>query len=323
MKPGSWSENIRPVLADTLGSAIIDGVPDPFKSGYSGHKRLAQHACGGSIPHTEVYDGAYGENKEWAFYTWFSSDVLPANEIKAIKEETDPQTFRIEYEASFETIAGRVYYGFTPDYYPNGNLCKDVKYDENLPIRMCFDFNVSPMTAVLGHVKKNKKGEYEYHAFKGYFLKNSNTKQLTERVLDDFPNTREFYLTPCQSSIARQTSQEMNKDGYRTDLNIIKEVMREGKRFFKAAKRSKNPLEHKAIRSMNSMLYNNRILMNPDDMGIKELMSDLEQLTYKEGTSSIDDSDKMRNHISKALSYLTEYYWPVKTNVVANNNIIV
>ncbi len=318
MKPGSWAENIRPVLADTLGSAILDGVPDPYKSGYSGHRKLAQHACGGSIPHTEHFDGAYGENGEWAFYTWYSADVLPDSEIQGIKKETDPQTFRIEYEASFETIAGRVYHGFNPDYYPNGNLDKSIKYDKNLPIVMAFDFNVSPMTAILGHVVTGESKKQEYHAFKGYFLKNSNTRQLITRILDEYVDTNTFYLTPCQSSIARQTSQEMTRDGYRTDLAIIKEEMYKARKKLYIKKRSKNPAEHKAIRATNSMLFNNRLLFNPDDIGLREFQNDLEQLTYKEGTSAIDESDKMRNHISKAVSYLCEKYWPVKNESKAD-----
>jgi ElaB/YqjD/DUF883 family membrane-anchored ribosome-binding protein len=52
--------------------------------------------------------------------------------------------------------------------------------------------------------------------------------------------------------------------------------------------------------------------MNPDDPGVKELMKDFEELTYKEGTSAIDETDKMRNHISSAVGYACERYWPVK-----------
>jgi len=326
VKPNAWETNIRPVLADTGGSAILDGVPDPMKSGFAGHKKLAQYACGGSIPKIEPLIGAYGENKEdidFSFYGWFSSDVIPPKEMESIRNTTDPLTYRIEYEASFEEIAGKVYYSFIPDYYPNGNLDKNIQYDQNLPIVMGFDFNVNPMTAVLGHVKRNEKGMQEWLLFKGYFLKASNTEQLIRRIFDEHPDTFTFVLTPCQSSIARQSSQEITADGYKTDLAIIKNVAKEYGKNLKVAKRSKNPPVHKGISAVNSKLNNKTLRINPQDPGLQELIKDLEWLTYKEGTSAIDESDKMRNHISACLRYPCEKHWPVKQERSEGNNKII
>ena len=320
-KPKAWAENIRPVLADTLGSAIIDGVPDPYKANFANHKKMSQNACGGSIPDIEPWDGSYGSSGEWSFYGWHSADVLDPVELASLKEETDPQTFRIEYEASFESMSGMVYYAFKPDYWKQGNLDTTVEYDKNLPIVMCFDFNVSPMTAALGHIKRDKDGKEYYLLFKGYFLKNSNTKQLINRIIDEHPDTHTFYLTPCQSSIARQSSQEITADGYRTDLAIIKTCMRESGRNIIIKKRAKNPPIHKRIRALNSMLASRRLVMNPNDIGLRELQKDFEELTYKEGTSAIDESDPMRNHISAALGYACEKYWPVKVENTENVKI--
>ena len=321
-KPDAWEYNVRPVLADTRGSAIIDGVPDPYKSNFAKHKRMAQKACGGSIPTIIPFHGAYAESGDWSFYGWHSADVLDSEEIAGLKEETDPQTFEIEYEASFQSISGMVYYSFTPDYYPNGNLDTNIHYDKNLPIVMAFDFNVSPMTAVLGHVR-TVNGRQEYHLFKGYFLKNSNTKQLIDRIIDEHSETHTFYLTPCQSSIARQSSQEMTSEGYRTDLAIIKDAMKTTGHNLIVKKRPKNPLEYRRIRSVNTMLSSKRLRMNPNDVGIKELQKDFEELSYKEGTSKIDDSDVMRNHISAAVGYACEKYWPVKRETKDEIDIIV
>ena len=322
VKKDAWSVNIRPVLADTKGSAILDGVPDPLKPGFAAHKLLAQHACGGSIPKIEPGIGAYGENAEdpeYSFYGWHSADVLPKKEIESIKNTTDPLTYKIEYEASFEEIAGRVFYPFIEDYYPKGNLDTNIVYDSNLPIVMGFDFNVNPMTAVLGHVRRNDDNQQEWLLFKGYFLKASNTKQLITRIFDDHINTNTFILTPCQSSIARQTSQEMTADGYRTDLAIIKNIAREYGKNLQIAKRSKNPKLHKGISAANSMLNTRRLRMNPNDAGIKELMMDFASLSYKEGTSAIDESDKMRNHISACVRYVCDKHWPVRVENQGND----
>jgi hypothetical protein len=318
MKLNAWDDNIRPVLADTKGSAIIDGVPDPVKSGAANHKKLAQYACGGSIPKLETGIGAYAENSydsDWSFYGWTSADVLDPEEIAKIKDTTDPFTFSVEYEASFDSVAGKVFYAFVPDYYPNGNLDNSIKYDNNLPIVMCFDFNVNPMTALLGHIKRNKDSKQEWLLFKGYFLKASNTEQLIRRIFDDFPESYTFFLTPCHSSISRQSSQEITTDGYKTDLLTIKTVAKEYGKNVVIRKRTQNPPIHKGISAANTMLNTRRLRYNPKDPGLRELQKDLESLTYKEGTSAIDESDKMRNHISAGARYLCDYYWRQRPEV--------
>lgn len=328
MKPNAWDNNIRPVLADTKGSVIIDGVPDAVKAGAANHKRLAQYACGGSIPKLEDGVGAYIENPndpDWCFYGWTSADTLDPEELRKIEETTDPFTFRIEYKASFESVAGKVYYAYTPDYYPNGNLDTSIEYDKNLPIVMCFDFNVNPMTALLGHIKRNKEGNQEWLIFKGYFLKASNTDQLIRRIFDDFPDSYSYFLTPCHSSIARQASQEITSEGYKTDLLIIKTIAKEYGKNVTIRKRTKNPPIHKGISALNSMLHTRKMRMNPNDPGVKELMKDCDSLVYKEGTSAIDESDKMRNHISAGARYLCDYYWrarPKNDNSLVNDMII-
>jgi hypothetical protein len=318
VKPGVWETNIRPVLADTNGSAILDGVPDPKKTGFAEHKRFAKYACGGTLPTTEELIGAYGENPEdpeWCFFAWYSSDVLPPKEMLSIKNTTDTLVYRIEYEANFDEIAGKVYYDYIADYYPKGNLDKDIVYDPSLPIVMGFDFNVNPMTAVLGHVRRNKNDYQEWLLFKGYFLKASNTEQLIRRIFDDYSETYTFILTPCQSSIARQTSQEITSDGYKTDLAIVKNVAKEYGKNLQIAKRTKNPPTHKGISATNTMLNNLRLRINPNDIGLKELIKDFDSLSYKEGTSAIDETDKMRNHISAAVRYVCDRHWRVRTAV--------
>lgn len=313
-KPDAWETNVRPVLADTRGSAIIDGVPDPLKTNFANHKKLAQYASGGSIPIAEAGQGVYGYNcddPEWSFYTWFSADVLDPKELKSIKDTTDPMTYRIEYEASFEGLGGKVFYAFKPEHYPYGNLDRSIRYDPNIPITLAFDFNVNPMTALLGHVKTNAEGFQEWLLFKGYFLKSSNTEQLVRRILDEHSATFTFNLTPCQSSIARQTSQEITADGYKTDLIIIKRVMKEYGKNLQVFKRNKNPPIHKRVSALNMMLAHRRLRFNPNDIGLKEFQKDLEFLSYKEGTSAIDESDKMRNHISAGGGYLCDKHWRV------------
>ena len=46
IKETAWGENIRPVLSDTNGWAILDGVPEGINFLYD----LALYACDGALP---------------------------------------------------------------------------------------------------------------------------------------------------------------------------------------------------------------------------------------------------------------------------------
>ena len=322
-KPQIWDANLRPLLADTKGFAIIDGVPDMQSPLAGEYRAMAKRACGGPIPRPEPKKGAFAENEDWCFYSWLSSDVLDENEIKELKATTDPKIYAQEWEGSFETLAGRVYYGFNWDYYPNGNLDKTVAYNKELPIILAFDFNVDPMTATLSHfIIANdgpNKGKKEVHTFKEYCIKDSNTKELTTRILTEYPDTKVFYVTTCHSGEKRQTSQNTGK----TDRVIIGDIMKQFNRMCKFNHRSRNPYVVDKINASNGMLYHNRVRINPD---CKELINDYELLCYKKGTSDIDDSDKMRGHSSDGMGYELEFYFPVRnsnTGPAYNKKVII
>jgi hypothetical protein len=314
IKPDSWNLNIRPVLADTNGWAILDGVPE---MGNVWYRDLAKSVCGGVIPPTVPLDGAFGnceEWKEWCYYSWFSSDVLNENEMAELRKTYDPKVFRQEFEGAFETLEGQVYYGFNADYYPHGNLDKDAVYDKNLPVYLFMDFNVSPMTALLCHVKVAKSGEnqgkQEVHVFHGYHLENSNTKSLITRILTEWPQTRSYVVVSCQSGSSRQTVADIAM----TDRRIIKNELAAAGKACQMGHRSRNPAIMSRIHAVNSMLSHNRVRINPEPHGCKMLIKDLEGLTFKAGTSDVDKSNPMMEHISSALGYGIERYWPIRTD---------
>jgi len=306
IKPHAWDKHVRPALSTTgrEGWCWRCGVPE----GRNHYYDLAVQASGG-IPSTIPGKGVFsqGDDPETAYYSWHSLDILSPKEIESARKTMDPKTFRQEYEGSFESEEGLVYYAYTPDYYPNGNLSKDVCYDKNLPVYVGFDFNVDPMTAVCFQIKRNEDGEEVVHVYRGYFIRNCNTKTLIDKIISEHKNTSTFYITTCQSGGNRQTSADIGV----TDRRIIKNAIYESGRTCRFFNRSKNPTVRDKINCTNSMLFHNRILINPTDSGCKELMRDLESLIRKEGTSDIDTSDPMRGHISDALAYPIERHFPI------------
>lgn len=312
-KPGVFDEHIRPAL-DTLGKhestfCWVFGVPEGRNHYYELAMRFKQK-------YDEDPAGPYG------YYSWYSSEVLPAETVESAREILDPKTFAQEYEASWETKSGLVYYAYQPEFYPNGNLDNQLQYIDGLPIYCGIDFNVDPMTAILGHIRippdGPNAGKKELHLFKGYFLRNSNTRQLTERICADFPKCNTFYFTPCQSSMARQTVADFGV----TDRRIIEQVIREHGRGCMFCARSSNPLIRDRVNATNSLMYNKRLRVRIDDAGLRELAKDFEGIAYKEGTSDHDLKDPMRGHISAALAYLVEYHFPIRRNFTEAKELV-
>ena len=134
IKPHAWAEHISPAL-DTYNPTNPDykawcwllGVPDGLNHYYD----LAEYARTSNDP-------------EWKLYTWHSADILPADRIAAAKRRMSKRQFKQEYEASFETAAGKIYEDYSVD-----NHCNlTIKPHEQL--LWMHDFNYTPLSSAIG-----------------------------------------------------------------------------------------------------------------------------------------------------------------------------
>jgi len=296
-----WEGNLMPVLSDTKGFAILDGVPDAYSDSFVDYKDLVRLFAGQNPIEPELGKGIrLSADKDHAWYGWLSADVLDAEEIAMFEKVYDPLMFAQEFKGSFVSMSGLTYYGFIDQPYPVGNIDNSVKFDPSLPVFIGIDFNVNPMTAVLcHHIVNQKTGIKETHAFAGLYLPNSNTDQLANKICIEYGTAPYYVVIPCQSSHARQTVADIGT----TDQTIIESVFREhGKTVF-VNKSAKNPLIKDRVNLANARLHNKLIRVNGNDEGIKELIKDWASITFKPGTANLDLKDEKRGHISAALDY--------------------
>ena len=292
-KPDAWGEHIRPILADTKGWAILDGVPEGFNHYYD----IALRAAGGTIPVTIPKYGAFGQNSEWAFYSWFSADVLDKNELENIREETDEKTFKQEYEGSFVSMEGLAYYAFS-----DKNI-KHCKYDPNLRIAIGMDFNVDPMCAVVGHIYPDR-----FEQFDEIILRNSNTDEMCQHLIRKY-NLRknnsflDVTVFPDATGGARKTSASL------TDLQILRHYG------FRLKVPKMNPYQTDRVNVVNSACnplsglpkyyVDPKCKKTIDDLGQVRRLADgrLDKTQEKEGLPRV--------HITDALGYLIYYSFPI------------
>lgn len=281
-KPGVWDKVLFPTLIDKRGSALIIGTPKAYNHLYDLYQK-------GQSTKKEDRDWA-----SWQFQTRTSPFIME-EEIEAARRNLDERSFRQEFEASFETMSGRVYYSFDRHVHVG-----DYPFDPSLPIIVGQDFNVDPMCSVILQWKP-KLGEL--WAVDEIFLKHSNTvetvDELERRYWRLFP--KNIYLYPDASGGNRSSARG------ESDLQIFRD-----RGITRIHDRRKNPLVSDRINAVNSMLRaaDGSIRLRIDK-SCRNLIESLEQVIYKEGSREIDKSQN-NDHMADALGYPIEALFPVR-----------
>lgn len=134
MKPETWTEAVRPALADHHGWAVFIGTPQAFN-------HLHAH-----------YERGQSDDPEWASWQFRTMQgavqpwgPLTLLEIEGARRDMDERTFRQEFEASFESVSGKIYYAFDRRFNMGA-----VTLPKEVTACISFDFNIDPATAVIG-----------------------------------------------------------------------------------------------------------------------------------------------------------------------------
>ncbi len=276
MKPTVWTENIRPALSDRLGWCWFIGVPE----GLNHFKELADYARS-------------EESKDWGYYSWPSADIIEAEEIEAAKRELDARTFRQEYEASFESATGRVYYAYERERHEDA----EIERDPSLPIIICCDFNVDPCVWEL--VQRSGRG---VRVFDEIVLRNTNTIEMGREFLSRYGTHRAgFVVYGDAAGSARSTTGS-------SDYALLYDLGFKDQRIKRA-----NPAVKDRVNAVNSLLENTRgevrLTHSPRCIHLKR---DFEGVTWREGAGEINKNDPMRTHASDALGYYIEREFGLK-----------
>ena len=276
----AWTEVLRPTLSDTGGSALFCGT----------HKGIGNWAY-------DLYQQSNIDPNNWQSfqYTTLDGGQVPAKEIEQAKNDLDERTFRQEYEASFETYSGQVYY----NYGAHNIQHESPQIHNNILVGM--DFNISPMSACIA-----QRTEHGITIFDEIVIYGSNTDEMVQEIKTKYPN-KQIIVYPDSASRQRKTSA-----GGRTDLSILQNAG------FQTKTRPSNPPVRDRINAVNSALKsaNNtvKLMITPN---CKNTIKSLSRQIYKEGTNQ-PATDGLE-HMADAVGYLVEYIYPVKRNSINNN----
>jgi phage terminase large subunit len=278
--PKAWTEVLRPTLSDTGGHALFISTP-------MGQSNWAY----------ELYQNKHKDPDNWESwqFTSLSGGRIPAEEIEQARSDLDEKSFRQEYEASFESYAGRIYYSFDRDL----NVVDGAVTEEDLrTIFVGGDFNISPMSSVIAI----RRGD-TLCVIDEIRMYSSNTQEMCEELKSRYPRSKIFFY-PDPAGHQRKTSA-----GGATDISILQNAG-----FVVKAPRSHTPVRDR-INAVNSRLCDSKgqrhLFVMPK---CKYTIEGLLRHTYKENTS-IPDNNNDWNHMMDALGYMTDYLFPLRKNI--------
>jgi len=274
-----WTEVLRPALSDRGGHALFITTP----------KGKANWIY-------DLWVGAKTRENWSAFsYTTLDGGNVPPEEIEMAKLDLDERSFKQEYEASFETYAGSIYYNFQPEQNVTPTL-DPIGQREILHIGM--DFNRTPLVAVMAKWNGN-----ELHCFDEIQLMGSNTQEMCDEINNRYPNHR-IWVWPDASGASHRTNST------KSDHNILRSAG------FTIKSGRANPPVIDRIAAVNAGLLNAsgevRLTFDPK---VKNMIRCISTQVYREGTR-VPDKDSDTDHFNDALGYMVHGLMPIKRPVV-------
>ena len=148
------------------------------------------------------------QDKDWDSFqfTTLEGGRVTKHEIEQAKQDLDIRTFRQEFEASFETYAGAVYYNFHAV-----DSVVEREIDWKKPLHIGMDFNVDPMSACVAQIDKDI-----IYVVDEIVIYGSNTDEMCQEIKDRYGTKVPIIIYPDPACRQRKTSA-----GSRTDLSIL------------------------------------------------------------------------------------------------------
>ena len=304
MRQEVWTEHVRPALSTPgrLGEADFIGVPE----GRNHYYDLS-------------LDAQANKTGEWGYFHWKSEEILDAGEIAVAKSELDERTYKQEYEGSFESYDGLVYYSFTRD-----NVVERLPYDHNSDLHLCFDFNVTPGTATaiqefrpdeIETLDKAKKlTELLTCVIEEFYIsKNSNTLLICTKIIDRFKDHKGLIFLHGDATGGAGGSAKVMGSDWDLITRSLKVVFGDQLR---NRVPSSNPRERVRVNAVNSRIKSSDgtlgLLVDPK---CRFTVKDMEG-TPSDGAGGIDKkSAPMLSHLSDEIGYYIHSAYPIRRHV--------
>jgi len=204
---------------------------------------------------------------------------LPDGYVDTLLTQYDEKLIQQELNGEFVNVtSGRIYYSFNSDI-----NCAPIKKHPNYPLWVGMDFNPHKMSAVVGQVIDGV-----LHIIDEIF--DTSPGSNTEKVCRELISRHGQKLTIVPDS----TGKKATSNASRSDIQILKD-------YGFNVKTATNPFRVDRYAAVNGALSKQKVVI---DSKLKNLIKDLESVSYKEGTDKPEVDDPMLTHMSDAFGYL-------------------
>lgn len=274
----SWEKALRATLTDFRGDAWFLSTPN------------------GKQNYFFVLNQQENKHSDWVTFNMPSetNPHISKEELEEIKSQLDDLTWMQEFMAEFVDFTGRPFaYSF--------DKAKHVKKLDkpliSLPLDISFDFNVDPITAIVGQHAKDKSWIRIHKEFR---LKNSDIYELCDAIYAEYGDDYYYRVTGDASGKNRSAMVSDNLNYYKI---IIKRLgLTEHQVFVPSA----NPTHR------NSRVLTNSIMKRHPDFSIDEscqyLIADNEFVECNANGEIDKNTDKHRSHLLDCERYYL-YTW--------------
>lgn len=233
---------------------------------------------------------------------------LPQHYIESMKEEYDPEYYRINVLGEFgDYSSGLVVKGFSDD-----NI-KDINYNPNLDLCLTCDFNVDPMCWCIAHCDDGN-----IYFFDELVVENTSTQQCIDEFIRRYKNHKGKIIVYGDAS-----GDFRNAQSEFTNYKIIQNALELNNFKVEFKLRPYNPPVLTRIQAFNARVKNTNGERHVFvDRRCKWLLYNIYNLMFKEGTSIVDvptmkkitkdRESKFLEHPFDSASYLVEYRHPIK-----------
>lgn len=279
MEQSVWNEVLRPTLSDYHGQAVFISTTNGYDVLY------------------DLYLKGQSGDPEWKSWTYktIDSPFISDSEIEQARKELDEKTFRQEYEASFETATGRVYYAFD-----RKHNVKAKEFNPALPVMACLDFNVNPCK--WSFIQRYPDGDY---VIAELIKQDTYTLEMSQATKKMFPDSVIIVYGDYTGTNRSTKSAVTDYQILQNELNIADKNVR--------IKPTISVIDR--INSLNARLCsadgNRHLFVDPSCV---DTIESFEKTVWKEDKREIDKSTLDKNvstAISDGISYYTDYEYPI------------
>lgn len=270
----SWTKTIRATLTDMRGDAWFLSTPNGQKNYFFELDKNEQ------------------KHDNWKSFHMPSSSnpYISEEELAEIRLQLDELTWLQEFEAEFVNFAGRP---FAYSFDSNKHLKKLGKPVKNLPIYLCFDFNLDPITCI---VAQHPDDRSSIRIHKEFRLSKSDIYLLCDAIIAEYGNDYFIRITGDASGQSGSAMVQDNLNYY----TIIKNKLG-------------LPLERFIVPNSNPAIKDNRVLVNSilsrhvdifiDPDNCPHLIDDLKFVEVNDQGDIDKKKDKHRTHLLDCFRY--------------------